>query len=222
MTHQWLRRTMTELAVLAVLAAPVGCAGGAGDGDDAPRDTASGGGAAGSSGGRTDTTASGGGSGDDSDASLSFPADSGTAGITMQRRDGIEPAILRAVRTASHAEFDRVVFDFGDGRVPGYHTEYIDRPVRQCGSGDVVQVQGDGWLRVRLEPARAHEFRDDTLAVVTVIERNRDLSLPILKQLVLVCDFEAQVEWVAGVASPNRYRVMELERPARLVVDVRR
>ena len=206
------------LALIALIAAPAGCAGGSGDQDGSPRETATGG-----SGG-VDTAAreGGGGGGDDADASLSFPEDSGTAGIIMQRREGIEPAILRAVRTASHAEFDRVVFDFGDGRVPGYHIEYIDRPVRQCGSGDVTQVQGDGWLRMRLEPARAHEFRDDTLAVVTVTDRNRDLALPVLKQLVLTCDFEAQVEWVAGVASPNRYRVMELERPARLVVDVRR
>ena len=217
MSHLWMRRGITLLALVALLP---GCAGGTGERDGGSSDTAGDDGR----GARADTSGSRGGGGrdDDADASLSFPADSGTAGITMQRRGTIEPAILRSVRTASHPEFDRVVFDFGDARVPGYHIEYIDRPVRQCGSGDVVQVQGDGWLRVRLEPARAHEFRDDTLAVVTVTERNRDLSLPTLDQLVLICDFEAQVEWVLGVASPNRYRVMELERPARLVVDIRR
>ncbi|MBA4159064.1 MAG: hypothetical protein H0X65_16535, partial [Gemmatimonadetes bacterium] len=44
---------------------------------------------------------------------------------------------------------------------------------------------------------------------------------PVLKQLTLICDFEAQVEWVLGVSSPNRFRVIELHEPARLVVDVR-
>lgn len=197
-----------------VLAVLLACTGGA---EQESRDTS----AAGAGTGGTQDSAGTGSSADDADASLAFPADSGTAGITVQTRGGIEPAILREVRTASHAEFDRVVFDFGSGAIPGYHVEYVDRPVRQCGSGEPMDVQGDGWLRVRLEPARAHEFRDDTLAVVTITERNRILTLPNLRQLVLTCDFEAQVEWVLGVGSPNRYRVMELARPARLVVDVR-
>ena len=192
------------------------CAGGDAGRDDA-RDTGD------AHQGTGDTSGAGGRSpGSDEGPSLAFPADSGTAGITAQSRSGMEPAILRAVRTATHPEFDRVVFDFGTGAIPGYHIEYIDRPVIQCGSGDPIEVAGDGWLRVRLEPARAHEFRDDTLAVVTVAERNRRLSLANLRQLVLTCDFEAQVEWVLGLASPSRYRVMELREPSRLVVDVRR
>ena len=209
---------MTRISLSAfAIALVVGCSGGADRADD-PRDTPA---AGAGTGGAQDTAGRGSTGTPDADASLEFPADSGTAGIIAQTRDGIEPAILREVRTASHPEFDRVVFDFGNGRIPGYHIEYVDRPVRQCGSGEPVPVQGDGWLRVRLEPARAHEFRDDTLAVVTVTERNRVLTLPNLRQIVLTCDFEAQVEWVLGVGSPTHYRVMELARPSRLVVDVR-
>ena len=208
-----------RLAAFALLATITTACSRGGDGSaidtGAPRSGAEPSGSGGTTGSPPDTASP------DDEPSLAFPPDSGTAGITVQTRDGIEPAILRSVRTASHPEFDRVVFDFGEGRVPGYHIEYIDRPVRQCGSGNTVDVQGDGWLRVRLEPARAHEFRDDTLAVVTVTERNRALSHPNLRQLVLTCDFEAQVEWVLGVGSPMRYRVMELSAPARLVVDVR-
>lgn len=33
----------------------------------------------------------------------------------------------------------RTVFELDD-RVPGYHTEYIDRPVRKCGSGQVTEI----------------------------------------------------------------------------------
>jgi hypothetical protein len=202
---------MTRTILVALAAFALACAGGdtVDDASDTPtaRPNA---GAPDSSAGR-----------DANEPSLAFPADSGTAGITAQSRSTMEPAILRDVRSAAHDEFDRVVFDFGGGRVPGYHIEYIDRPVRQCGSGEPMQVAGDGWLRVRLEPARAHEFRDDTLVTVTVTDRNRTLTLDNLRQLVLTCDFEAQVEWVLGVRSPARYRVMELANPARLVVDVR-
>jgi hypothetical protein len=166
--------------------------------DTAPRDT---------TGARTD------------EPQLAFGANDGTAGLTLQRREGMEPAILAEVRSASHEEFDRVVFEFRGRRVPGYRIEYVDRPVRQCGSGEPVEVAGDGWLQVRLEPARAHA--GDTAVVATVTERNRELDLPNLRQLVLTCDFEAQVEWVLGLGSPNPYRIIELPDPPRLVVDVR-
>lgn len=137
-----------------------------------------------------------------------------TAGVTQVRRGS--GATLRAVRTARNAGWDRVVFEFDGADVPGYHVEYVDRPVRKCGSGDEAQVAGQGWLEVRITPARAH----DEAGQVTVAQRERKLSLPVLRELELTCDFEADVTWVLGVASPNRYRVSELSGPARLVVDV--
>jgi hypothetical protein len=72
---------------------------------------------------------------------------------------------------------------------------------------------------VRLEPARAHEVVDG-FAQVTVASRNRTLDHGIVQQLVLTCDFEGQVEWVAGVAAPNPYRLLQLGEPSRLVVDI--
>jgi hypothetical protein len=83
----------------------------------------------------------------------------------------------------------------------------------------VVKIAGDAWLRVRLEPANAHtEAGQSTIETPQVIRR---LGLPVIKELVSVCDFEAQVEWVLGVSRPNHYRVLELRSPARLVVDVK-
>jgi hypothetical protein len=55
---------------------------------------------------------------------------------------------------------------------------------------------------------------------VTVAERERKPALPVLQELELTCDFEADVTWVLGVRTPNKYRVMELQGPTRLVVDV--
>jgi hypothetical protein len=141
----------------------------------------------------------------------------GTAGIVEKRRDDVEPALLRDVRTARHDGFDRVVFEFEGSNIPGYHVEYVDRPVRQCGSGEPVPVAGDAWLLVRTTPANAHTDAGQP----TVKERERNLDLPNLKELELICDFEAEVSWVLGLASPNRYRVLELSNPPRLVVDVK-
>ena len=139
-----------------------------------------------------------------------------TAGIIDRPRSDAPAATLVAVRTGAHDGFDRVVFEFEE-RVPGYHTEYIDQPVRKCGSGKVTQVAGDGWLEVRMYPANAHTEKGRP----TVAERERRPTLPVLAELELTCDFEAVVTWVFGVESPNRYQVRELASPPRLVVDVR-
>jgi hypothetical protein len=139
-----------------------------------------------------------------------------TAGIIDQPQLNAPAAMLIAVRTAAHDGFDRIVFEF-DERIPGYHIEYIDKPVRKCGSGDVTPVAGDGWLEVRLYPANAHTEEGRP----TVAERERMPNLIVLSELELTCDFEAVVTWVLGIESPNPYQVRELHSPPRLVVDVR-
>jgi hypothetical protein len=140
-------------------------------------------------------------------------------GVVERPHRGIPPAVQRDLRVGQHGEFDRLVFEFDGPALPGYHVEYVDRPVRECGTGNPVAIEGDGWLRVRLEPARAHEFVGET-ARVTVADRNRSVQMGVVRQVRLTCDFEAQVEWVIGVTSPNRYRVQEMYEPTRLVVDV--
>ncbi|WP_166255024.1 AMIN-like domain-containing (lipo)protein [Marinobacter salicampi] len=139
-----------------------------------------------------------------------------TAGIIDHPRPDLPTSRLVAVRTGTHEGFDRVVFEF-DEQVPGYHTGYIDQPVRKCGSGKVAHLTGDGWLEVRMYPAKAHTAEGQP----TVTNRERRPNLPVLSELELTCDFEAVVTWVFGVESPNRYQVRELSSPSRLVVEVR-
>lgn len=141
----------------------------------------------------------------------------GTAGIVEKPRRHAELAILREVRTGRHSTFDRVVFEFEGKSTPGYRLEYVDKPVRDCGAGNVVSVTGDGFLKVEIVPAHAHT--DD--GEPTIKGRERAPDLPVLKELKLICDFEAHIEWILGLSSPNRYRVLELSNPPRLVVDIR-
>jgi hypothetical protein len=69
---------------------------------------------------------------------------------------------------------------------------------------------------VRLIPAQAHTEAGEA----TIKDRERHLNLPVLRELESVCDFEADVTWVLGVAARNRFRVQELPGPARLVIDI--
>jgi hypothetical protein len=140
-----------------------------------------------------------------------------SAGIVDYRPPPKEVALLSDVRAARHEGFDRIVFEFAGGSPPGYHLEYIDKPVRKCGSGDATAIAGDGWLEVRFEPANAHT----TAGAPAIAHRDQLVDMVVVKQLQQTCDFEAVVSWVIGVRRPNPYRVLALNDPTRLVVDVR-
>ena len=141
----------------------------------------------------------------------------GTAGIVVRKEFKGAPVLLREIRTAEQNGFDRIAFEFDGPEIPNYKVEYVDKPVRQCGSGDVTQVAGDGWLEIRFNPANAHTEAGQP----TIADRERRLSLPVLKELEITCDFEAEVAVVLGVSSPNRYRVLNLSNPTRVVIDIK-
>lgn len=140
----------------------------------------------------------------------------GTIGILEVTRSG-PVATLTGVRAATHEGYDRVVFELAVGdEMPGYHLEYIDKPVRDCAEGSAKEVAGDAWLEVRMSPEYAHTEAGHP----TIPFREQSLNLPVIRELERTCDFEAVTTWVIGVSSPNPYRVQELTNPPRLVVDI--
>jgi len=145
------------------------------------------------------------------------PAFEGTSGVTEKKKPDVSLARVKSVRTGQHEGYDRVVFEFEGASVPGYKVEYVDKPVKDCGSGEPREVAGDARLVVHLLPAAAHTEKGG----VTVKDRHRRVEQAALRQIDQICDFEGHVDWVLGVATPAPYRVIELTGPARLVVDVR-
>lgn len=139
-----------------------------------------------------------------------------TTPVSLKRRPA-QPVTLRSVRAGTHADFDRVVFEFDGPQVPGYQLQYVDKPIIQCGSGDETPLAGKGFLQVTMSPARGHD--DQGRATVAALEMKP--KLPTLLELVRTCDFEAEVTWVLGNKAPTDFRVMELRDPTRLVVDVK-
>ena len=129
--------------------------------------------------------------------------------------DGI--AVLRAVRVGRHEGFERITFEFEGDRMPGYRVEYVDRPVYACGSGEVVELPGDAFLSIRFEPAAAHTEQGQP----TIPQREIAVDQPIIRALKRTCDFEGQVVWVTGQATPAPFAVRVLRSPLRLVVDLR-
>ncbi|RKH67743.1 hypothetical protein D7X96_18810 [Corallococcus interemptor] len=136
---------------------------------------------------------------------------------TVQKPRNEPPSItLRSVRTGTHADYDRTVFEFEGPRLPGYQLGYVKAPVQQCGSGDDVKMPGEAVLEVRFTLARAH----DDQGQATVAQRSLKPALPSVLALERVCDFEGEVTWVLGTARRAPFRVLELSNPTRLVLDV--
>lgn len=143
---------------------------------------------------------------------------SGTTGPTSaaatSRAD--RPPLMRAVRTGRQPGVDRLVFEFDTAGLPAWQAEYVDRPVRDCGSGDPIPVAGDAWLQIRFTGAQAHT----DIGEATSGPRRRVLAQKNARELVRICDFEGEVTWVVGVAHPAPYKVSVLSKPSRLVLDI--
>jgi hypothetical protein len=123
--------------------------------------------------------------------------------------------VLREVRTGLQEGFDRVVFEFAGDKLPEHKIEYVDQPVR-CGSGMKAEVAGKAWLQVQLRPAQAH----DEKGAVTVKSVEWRPKLHAVREIQLICDFEADVTWILGLDQKREHKVLELTDPPRVVVDV--
>ncbi len=156
------------------------------------------------------------GSGDKNAADAGAGSDAGPWSSPPLWSEGAAGATLVDVRTAAHAAFDRLVFEF-EGGVPAYSVERLDGPARECGSGRPVDVAAPAGLRVRFQATSAHTDAGQP----TVGNRSRQPALDRLRTLRMTCDFEGVVAWAAGLAAAPKVRILQLSSPPRLVVDVR-
>lgn len=125
--------------------------------------------------------------------------------------------LLTDVRLAHQEGFDRVTFEFS-GPLPRYDIRYGDGPVIASGSGEELEVGGDGVLRVRMEPATGYDMASQTPSYDGPARLTSDTTN--IVELVRVGDFEAVLEWAVGVRTASAYEVATLDDPPRIVVDV--
>jgi hypothetical protein len=133
-------------------------------------------------------------------------------------------ALLERVAVGRHAGYDRVVFQFqGDG-LPGYRVEYVEPPLTEDGSGNPVDVGGNAFVMVRMEPASGFDL--NTGEGVLVYKGPKRLSgasagTSVVKDIVRTGDFEAVLSWAIGLEQKVPFRVTTADSPARLIVDFR-
>jgi hypothetical protein len=124
------------------------------------------------------------------------------------------PTVIE-IRGSHHPGFDRVVFEL-DGPVPATRrVRYVDRLVAD-GAGLPARVAGRAILRVRLEPAQAHDAGGQPTSA-----RRRAFALPNVMTVVRASDFEGVTTYGIGLARRTAFDVLALRNPSRVVVDIR-
>ena len=148
----------------------------------------------------------------------------GTEPVDGQATAGAgEIALLERVAIGRHEGFDRVVFQFKN-HLPGYHVEYVEPPLREDGSGNIVKVDGNAFVVVRMELASGFDLTKDEGELVYKGPKRIDGSAAgtsVLQEVVRTGDFEAVLTWAIGLSDRVDFRVQTASSPARLIVDFR-
>lgn len=135
----------------------------------------------------------------------------------------VDQTVARAnitdVRTGTHDEYDRVVFEFAGG-LPEASLERAEPPFTHDASGEPIDVGGRDFLRLILRGG-TKQTDDGTSSYEGPTDFDPDY--PALVDLVEGGDFEAQSTWYFGLSATDLcVRVLTLTEDghARLVIDV--
>jgi hypothetical protein len=138
---------------------------------------------------------------------------------TATSADGGEGTGLSVVdvRVAAQDGYDRVVWELAGEGTAGWTVRYDDAPTRE-GSGDAVELDGDASLSLLLTGV-GYPFDNG----VPEYDGPRSLSprLTSVRAVELGAVFEGQYDAFVGVAQQRPFRVLRLDDPQRVVLDVR-
>lgn len=120
------------------------------------------------------------------------------------------------VRVGTHDGYDRVVVEFDQG-TPELTLDRAEPPFTADGSGLPIEVDGDSVLGLVMRGGTKQ-----TDAGTSSYDGPTDISpgFPTLVHLIEGGDFERQSTWYLGLTGEACVRVLLLEGPPRLVIDV--
>lgn len=120
------------------------------------------------------------------------------------------------VRVGVHDAYDRIVFEFEQG-TPELTLDRASPPFAADGSGQPVEVDGTSFLRLTM---RGGSKQTDEGTSSYDGPTSFDVGSAALVHLVETGDFERQSTWVFGLGAESCVRVLLLDDPARVVIDV--
>jgi hypothetical protein len=134
----------------------------------------------------------------------------------MENRGTPVHSQLVDVRVGEHDGYDRVVFEF-DGAVPEYILSQASPPYVEDPSGLPIEVEGEAvWQLVMLGGTRVTPNYETSYDGPLSFERDFEK----LVHVVEAGDFEAVSTWYIGMSGDSCARILALDDPTRLVIDI--
>ena len=127
----------------------------------------------------------------------------------------IQRAQLVDVRVGTHADYDRVVFEFAEG-VPAFTLKKATPPLLEDASGETLDVDGNAFWQLVMRDAS----RSDLMGHPMFTDTDFTPGFAKLSELIEGGDFEAVSTWYFGLESESCVRVLTLHNPSRLVFDI--
>lgn len=143
----------------------------------------------------------------------------GSTSPTSQASSATGVALLRDVTV----EAGVVTFTFDDGQVPGFDVAYVRPPITQDASGEPMDVAGETFLQIRMEPASGVDLASDneqgyeeTYTGPARIEGDHPIA-----EVARTGDFEANLTWVIGLSGSTErpYRVEAADSMVRVYIS---
>lgn len=136
---------------------------------------------------------------------------------TVSRTANYEDFIyLKHIRIARNKGYDRLVFEFTGG-LPRYKIEYVKAGDFESTAEEVIKVGGKYFVDINLQSL---PYPDDPKAVDVKIPKG-PRRLSVLNEIKEVEWFEGVRDFAIGLNARRGFRVQELTRPFRLVIDFR-
>jgi hypothetical protein len=128
----------------------------------------------------------------------------------------IARAQITDVRVGTHAGYDRVVFEFGNG-IPEFALDEATPPLLKDPSGLPLDVRGNAFWQLVMQGGTK---LSPTGPVTYIGKTDFKPGFPRLAELIEGGDFEAVSTWYIGLEAASCVRVVTLTDPARLVIDI--
>lgn len=141
-----------------------------------------------------------------------------TCDLPIVRPGSVPIANIVDVRVGTHDGYDRLVFEFVQG-TPELALGRAEPPFTEDGSGAPIEVEGESFVGLVM---RGGTKQTDSGESSYDGPTEFDTGFPMLVHAIEGGDFERQSTWYLGLAENACVRVLLLDQPPRLVIDLER
>lgn len=141
-----------------------------------------------------------------------------TCDLPIVQPGSVPIALIVDVRVGTHEGYDRLVFEFDQG-TPEFTLDRAEPPFTEDASGAPLEVKGESFIGLVMRGGtKQTETGESSYDGPTEF----DTGFPMLVHAVEAGDFERQSTWYLGLAADACVRVLLLDEPPRLVIDLER